>query len=311
MNNYYAHPQAICESTFIGESTRIWAFTHILPKAKIGARCNVCDHVFIENDVLVGDDVTIKCGVQLWDGIRLHDSVFVGPNVTFANDPFPRSKQYPEYFSKTIVHKGASIGANATILPGITIGVGAMVGAGAVVTKDVPPYAVVVGNPAQITKYIKQGDESLVSSIDGDKLEKDRQILSVPGCELWEIPGYSDMRGGLVVSEFDSDLPFVPKRCFFVHSVPNNKVRGEHAHIACSQFLIAVHGHLNVVLDDGVYRQEIVLNRPGLGLLIPFGIWGTQYKFSKDAVLCVFASHNYENEDYIREYDDFLEYKND
>lgn len=120
-----------------------------------GADCNVCDHVFIENDVLVGDRVTIKCGVQLWDGVRLEDDVFVGPNATFTNDIFPRSKQYPQAFAHTEVRRGASIGANATILPGVTIGSRAMVGAGAVVTRNVPPNAVVVGNPAaKIVGYV-------------------------------------------------------------------------------------------------------------------------------------------------------------
>src|SRR4051812_27762971 len=107
----FIHPSAICESVQIGEKTRIWAFTHILPGAKVGKNCNICDHVFIENDVVVGNNVTIKSGVQLWDGITLEDNVFVGPNVTFTNDMFPRSKVYPESFARTIVKKNASIGA--------------------------------------------------------------------------------------------------------------------------------------------------------------------------------------------------------
>jgi acetyltransferase-like isoleucine patch superfamily enzyme len=128
----------------------------VLPKAVLGADCNICDHVFIENDVKVGDRVTVKCGVQLWDGVELEDDVFIGPNATFTNDRFPRSKQYPETFSRTLVQRGASIGANATILPGVTIGRGAMVGMGAVVLNDVPPFAVVAGIPA---KVIKMRDE--------------------------------------------------------------------------------------------------------------------------------------------------------
>jgi acetyltransferase-like isoleucine patch superfamily enzyme len=152
--DYFQHSHALVESGSIGPRTRVWAFAHILPGAVIGEDCNVCDHVFIENDVIVGDRVTIKCGVQLWDGIRLEDDVFVGPNATFTNDSFPRSKQYPESFERTIVRRGASIGANATILSGVTIGAGAMVGAGAVVTKDVPPNVVVVGNPARVTRSL-------------------------------------------------------------------------------------------------------------------------------------------------------------
>src|SRR3989338_5230472 len=150
---WYQHPQAIVESTKIGENTRIWAFAHILPSAQIGSECNICDHVFIENDVIIGNRVTIKCGVQLWNGVRIEDDVFIGPNVTFTNDLFPRSKKYPYKYLETTIKKGASIGANATILPGLTIGKNAMVGAGAVVTRSVPQNVVVSGNPAYITGY--------------------------------------------------------------------------------------------------------------------------------------------------------------
>jgi len=147
---YFIHPQGLCESTNIGDNTRIWAFTHILPGAVIGSDCNICDHVFIENDVRIGNKVTIKCGVQIWDGITIEDNVFIGPNATFTNDKFPRSKIYPEEFLHTVVKKNASIGANATILPGLTIGENAMIGAGSVVVESVPPNAIVVGNPAKI-----------------------------------------------------------------------------------------------------------------------------------------------------------------
>src|SRR5215204_67782 len=151
--DWLRHPKALVESTAIGAGTRVWAFAHVLPGARIGRQCNICDHVFIENDVTVGDRVTVKCGVQLWDGVTIEDDVFVGPNATFTNDPFPRSRQRLEQFSRTTVRAGASIGANATLLPGIEIGRGAMVGAGAVVTHDVPPGVVVTGNPARIKRH--------------------------------------------------------------------------------------------------------------------------------------------------------------
>lgn len=150
IKDYFVHHMALCESESVGTGTRVWAFTHVLPKAVIGKECNVCDQVFIENDVIIGDRVTIKCGVQIWDGITIEDDVFIGPNATFTNDVFPRSKAYPESFLKTIIKKGASLGANCTILPGVTVGENAMIGAGAVVTKSVPPNVTVVGNPARI-----------------------------------------------------------------------------------------------------------------------------------------------------------------
>lgn len=150
---YFKHPQALVESEQVGRDTRIWAFVHVLPGARIGAECNICDHVFIENEVVVGDRVTVKSGVQLWDGVTLEDDVFVGPNATFTNDPAPRSRKRPATWPRLLVKRGASIGANATLLPGITIGEYSMVGAGAVVTRSVPSHAVVIGNPARIVRY--------------------------------------------------------------------------------------------------------------------------------------------------------------
>lgn len=150
------HPLADVKSLNIGKDTRVWQFSVIFENARIGENCNICAHSLIENDVVIGNNVTIKSGVFLWDGTRVEDDVFIGPNATFTNDVMPRSKIYPDVFSGITLKKGASIGANATILPGITIGCKAMVGAGAVVTKDVPDYAVVAGNPATIKRYIEQ-----------------------------------------------------------------------------------------------------------------------------------------------------------
>ena len=162
MSHFFKHSHALVESGSIGKGTKIWAFAHVLPRAKIGEDCNICNNVFIENDVIIGDRVTIKCGVQLWDGVRVDDDVFIGPNATFTNDIFPRSKVYPEKFLITRLKKGCSIGANATVLCGIEIGEQAMVGAGAVVTKDVPPKALVYGNPARIQRYLDDNDDEFV-----------------------------------------------------------------------------------------------------------------------------------------------------
>lgn len=152
----FVHELADVASDEIGAGTTIWQYVVVLPDAKIGIDCNICAQVFIENDVVIGDRVTIKPGVQIWDGTRIEDDVFIGPNVTFTNDSFPRSKIYPDKFEGIEVQKKASIGANATILPGIIIGSGAMVGAGAVVTKDIPNGAVVIGNPAKIVRMLEE-----------------------------------------------------------------------------------------------------------------------------------------------------------
>jgi acetyltransferase-like isoleucine patch superfamily enzyme len=149
MSDVFIHFLSDVESAHIGAESRIWQFVVILAGARIGREANICSHCFIENDVVLGDRVTIKSGVQLWDGVRIEDDVFVGPNVTFTNDKHPRSKRHPGSFPNTTIRKGASIGGGAVLLPGITVGAGAMVGAGAVVTKDVPEGAVVAGVPAR------------------------------------------------------------------------------------------------------------------------------------------------------------------
>lgn len=148
------HPLADVADCLIGEGTRIWQFVVVLKGAKIGSDCNLCAQTLIEGDVVVGDRVTVKSGVQIWNGSVIGDDVFIGPNVTFTNDLYPRSRQHPVSYKGVTIKDGASIGANATILPGLTIGEKALVGAGAVVTKDVPARAVVVGNPAKVIKFL-------------------------------------------------------------------------------------------------------------------------------------------------------------
>ena len=150
------HNLSDVKSESIGAGTRIWQFAVVFKNARIGKNCNICAHTLVENDVLIGDNVTVKSGVYLWDGTVIEDNVFIGPNATFTNDMLPRSKVYPDSFSGITVCRGASVGANATILPGVVIGANAMVGAGAVVVADVPENAVVVGNPARVIRYISE-----------------------------------------------------------------------------------------------------------------------------------------------------------
>lgn len=298
----FVHDQGICESPNVGAGTRIWAFAHVLAGAQIGQDCNICDGVFIENEVVVGSRVTIKTAVSLWDGVTLDDDVFIGPGVAFTNDRFPRSRQWLDTHAQTRVCSGASIGANATLLPGVTIGANAMVGAGSLVTQDVPRNAIVVGNPARIKGYVdtpKQvGPEDTAPTSDPAE--------ELPGqCKWLKFTHASDLRGHLTAMEFGTDLPFPVARFFAVYGVPTGDVRGEHAHRQFHQALIALAGSLSVVLDDGSRRAEVRLDNPSIGLHIPPLVWAVQYKYSADAVLGVLASGPYESAEYIRDYDEF------
>lgn len=300
------HPHAEVQTKTIGQRTQVWQHSVVLAGARIGSDVNINAHCFVENDVIIGDRVTVKSGVYLWDGARLEDDVFIGPNVTFTNDKFPRSKQRPVQFLTTVVEKGASVGGGAVLLPGIRIGQYAMVGAGAVVTKSVPPFAIVAGSPARIVGYLDKGDtpanitsEEPVSSTD------DIQAVGVGKVTLHRLKLVKDMRGDLSVGEFLRDIPFTPKRYFLVFNVPSEKTRGEHAHYQCHQFLICVKGSCSVVVDDGMQRKEILLDTPQKGLHLPPMTWGIQYKYSADAVLLVFASDYYQADDYIRDYAEF------
>ena len=161
-SRYFVHERAWVESDNIGENTRIWAFSHIMKDAIIGTNCNIGEHCFIENGVIVGDNVTIKNGISLWDGIVIEDNAFLGPNSVFTNDIRPRSKFHDYNILKTIIRKGATIGANSTIICGIEIGKYSFIGAGAVITKDVPDYTLVYGNPAKTHGYVCECGRKLV-----------------------------------------------------------------------------------------------------------------------------------------------------
>jgi UDP-2-acetamido-3-amino-2,3-dideoxy-glucuronate N-acetyltransferase len=298
------HPTAIVESPEIGLRARIYAFVHVLPGATLGDDVCLNDHVLVDSGVVIGNGVTIKSGVQLWEGLVIEDDVFVGPNATFANDPFPRSRQYKDTFPTTRLRRGCSIGAGAIVLPGVTVGQEAMVGAGAVVTKDVPPGAIVVGNPARIVGYESLShDPTPPGAAPGDGTHR----TLAGNARLITLPRVDDLRGSLSFAEVGSELPFDPRRVFYVYAVPSKDIRGQHAHRACHQFLVTVTGSVRCAVDDGRgARNEVLLDRPDLGLHIPPMVWGVQYRYSPDAVLLVLASDTYDPADYVRDYDEFL-----
>ena len=148
------HPTALMESTTVGDGTRVWAFCHVLAGAVVGRNCNIGDHCYVEGGASIGDDVVVKNGVSIWDGVFLGNRVFVGPNVAFTNDRLPRAKVFHQASTPTVIEEGVSLGAHATIICGIVVGRYALVGAGAVVTRDVPPFALVLGNPGRIVGYV-------------------------------------------------------------------------------------------------------------------------------------------------------------
>ena len=297
----FIHPQALVETPHIGAGTRVWAFAHLLPGSVVGRDCNICDGVFIEGDARVGDRVTVKCGVQLWSGVTLEDDVFVGPNATFTNDPFPRSRAYPESFSRTVVRRGASIGANATLLPGITIGERAMVGAGGVVTRDVPAGAIVVGNPARVIGTTDaEGNRPKGGAVPvAPRLEEVREIA---------IPEISDERGSLTFGQFDEHLPFVPRRYFTIMNVPGGTRRGGHAHRTFEEFIVALRGSVVVTLSDGTTSRRFVLDSPTRAVYIPPLIWIDLDELSPDTVLLCLASSEFDQADYLRDHDAYIDY---
>ncbi len=180
------HPLANVESAKIGENTSIWQFSVVLSGAIIGRNCNINCHTFIENDVIIGNNVTIKSGVYLWDGLRVEDDVFIGPNATFTNDKFPRSKKYPSLFQGVILKRGCSVGGNTTFLPGIEIGQFSIIGAGSVVTKDVPNNAIVKGNPAQICGWIDESGNKMIEINKGEFCSLDGKIYVLENNKLVE-----------------------------------------------------------------------------------------------------------------------------
>ena len=151
---FYKHPLALVETEKIGPGTRVWAWAHVMPGARLGAECNIGEHCFIETGVVLGDRVTVKNGVAIWNGVVAEDDVFLGPNAVLTNDLRPRSKVYRGPVRHTLLERGASVGANATLLCGITVGAYSMVGAGAVVTRDVPTHALVVGVPGRVVGHV-------------------------------------------------------------------------------------------------------------------------------------------------------------
>lgn len=292
----HIHPKAEVLSTGIGKETVIGPFTLVLPSAKIGDHCRLGSSVCIGDQVVIADAVAIEDGARIAGRVTIADGAGIGPNVVFLDATVANADS-----RSTSVHTGARIGGGSTIMPGVTIGRGAMVTAGSVVDRDVPSYAIVAGNPAGITGYVNAG---VPSSTAVESLRNDPPLI--PGLSLVRFNTATDLRGDLMAIEFTKHIPFPVKRAFFVTNVPSYHVRGEHGHKQCHQLLVCVQGSLTVSADNGRERGQWLLNHPGTGLHIQPMVWAAQYHNSPNAVLAVFASHAYDPDDYIRNYEDFL-----
>lgn len=239
-------------------------------------------------DCIIPDDTRIESGVTLAQRV-----ILAGDNI--------------------VIRSNARLDSACVIAEGVTIGQGAWVRAGAVVLRSIPPNAIVEGNPAQVVGYVDRAtqeqrpDPRLIDIHSFGNLARPARIpLDVGGSALYSMRRVTDSRGSLTVGEVPTEVPFAPARYFAVFGVPSIELRGEHAHKQCQQFLICLHGSCRVLLDDGERRCEVTLDHPDMGVYMPAMIWGTQYRYSPDAVLLVFASRPYEADDYLRTYDEFL-----
>ena len=253
----------------------------------------------MSNQDFIDSSAIIMPGAYIGLDVIIEDKVTIGPNAVILGKDDNNATT-----AAAAIRASAVIGANATVLAGVIVGIRALVKPGSVVTRSVPPLAIVEGNPAIITGYVSTA-MSIAENQGKDKKESTK-YSKVNNVTLSNLTLVSDLRGNLSVGEFEKNIPFKPNRYFLVFDVPTAETRGEHAHKVCKQFLVCIKGSCNVVADDGVNREEFVLDSPAKGLYLPPMIWGIQYHYSHDACLLVFASEYYDSADYIRDYDQFI-----
>jgi acetyltransferase-like isoleucine patch superfamily enzyme len=312
------HDRALCESADIGPETRIAPFARICAGASVGSGCEIAEGALVAGGVVIGDRVKIGSGVRIQAGVDIEPDVTIGPNAAFTNDTSLAYGAQNDVAARdrddghrvgaakprTVVRAGVEVGANATIHGGLELGRGALIGAGAVVTRSVPPYAIVSGNPARITGY----NQTRPVPPPQAKVSHEPGSTQVPvrGVHVHRFAEFTDLRGSLTAGDIPSAyVPFEPRRWFVVYDVPGGDLRGEHAHRICQQFLVCVAGRLSVALDDGLRRAEVELDGPTIGLYVPPMVWASQFGHQQNTVLVVLASHAYDPDDYIREYEAF------
>lgn len=261
----------------------------------------------VDSTALLGPFVIVQSGARIGAGVVVHGCTIIPGNVRVENDVrvFAGAQFVADPTGPTVISRGASLRSNSVISAGVTVGAHAVVMPSSFVDKSVPSGAVVQGSPAHIVGYVGVADRTVTPVADHRRGEG-RELHGVRGVVLHEFARVTDIRGSLIFGEFQRAIPFDVKRYFLVFDVPSLETRGEHAHKECHQFLVCVRGRCSVVADDGRSRAEFTLDRPDLGLHLSPMVWATQYKYSSDAMLLVFASHYYDAKDYIRNYDDFI-----
>lgn len=289
---------ASCGTDSIGTDCQIGSYTLIAATASLGTGVTIGSSVTVPDGVVLEDGVVIEDGARLCPGVVIEADARIGANAVFLPQPGPGSGLAP-----TRVRRGARVGSRAILHPGLTIGQHAVIGEGAVISQDVPAQATVPGRDPVEPSAAGWSPERLVA---GSPVRPEVFPSAVRGVQTYRLPVIIDPRGNLSVAEFGRHLPFLPKRFFMTFEVPGEHLRGEHAHRECDQFLLCVKGACSVAVDDGNRREEYRLDHPVFGIRIPPMVWATEYDHSPDSVLVVFASHYYDPEDYIRDYDEFL-----
>jgi len=286
------------ETDAVGEGTKIAAFACVAAGAVVGANCSVEEQAFVDADVRLADEVTLGVGVRLLGHVRVGRGVKVAANAVLGRMDSGDEDQ-------VVVGRGATIGANATVLSALVIARGAVVAPGSVVESDVPAHAVVRGSPARIVSYVDALPEPTEPEIDLSSLSEPTKT-GVDGVVLYPLTYARDLRGSLSALEFEG-LPFAPRRMFAVYGVPDESVRGAHAHRRCGQLLVCMSGEARCIADDGRgSRQAFVLSTSKAGLYLPSMVWGMQYGYTRDACLVVLAELPYDPDDYIRDYEEFV-----
>jgi acetyltransferase-like isoleucine patch superfamily enzyme/dTDP-4-dehydrorhamnose 3,5-epimerase-like enzyme len=284
----------------IGDNTSIGPFATVAATARIGANCSIGSHCSIGENVVLEDGVIIESGVRVGDGTIVMNGAHIEANVTIS--PIRAGDQASQ--PSTIIEKNSWIGANVSIAAGLTIGESARILAGSSIVMSVSPNAIVQAPAAAVIGYVDAQPEG-ASAPAAKPSAFSVEISPVADVRIFNFPVVLDPRGNLTVGEFDRQIPFKPLRYFIISNVPDREVRGEHAHHKCHQFLICIRGTCAVIADDGRMRQEVLLDTPSKGIYLPPMTWGTQYKYSPDAVLLVYASDYYDSADYIRSYAEF------